>query len=73
MGWVSKVAHLCGLQLMLAIDGELRWVVTLAHVYIWPLPVAWASHNLVIGSERSTQGQAYKRLVVLEAAKLLMT
>lgn len=49
VGWMSKVAHSCGLQLMLAIDQELSWAVKLAHVYIWLLYVAWASHSLVVG------------------------
>lgn len=49
VGWVSKVAHSCGLQLMLAIDCELSGVVKLAHVYIWPLHIVWASHSLVVG------------------------
>lgn len=73
VGWMSKVAHSCGLQLMLAIDQELSWAAS------WPMSTygfsmlpglltAWW-----VGSERSSQGQAYKILVVLEAAKLLIT
>lgn len=41
------MAHSCGLQLMLAVDWDLSWVVKLASVYIWPLCVVWTSRRYV--------------------------